>query len=426
LDVIELSSKFNTAVVLIYFLNLKLSLMLGSKTLEVAIGIIFVFILVSIICSAIRESIEARLKTRAAYLEHGIRQLLQDNNGSGLVKSFYEHPLIYSLFSGTYIPGSNAAEPAILADGRKLPSYIPSRNFALALMDIAARGPGTDEVSSDPQSPMISLDTVRMNVMNLNSPFVQRALLIAIDSAQGDLNKAQKNIEAWYDSSMDRVSGWYKRSTYWVLFWIGLITAGALNINTITIADFLYRNEDARKALVAKAEAGVKDSSVLHLNYYEARAALDSLHLPIGWTAGWGSPRTPANSAYVPGVWNGFFAPILGLLITALAATMGAPFWFDLLNKVMVIRSTVKPHEKSQEEASEDRQLPNPSVVAPAPNRLAQNVPSMQPEPPVAQAGPSTSVPNLRDSDSEIDGCDVEINDITTDEQLPAAEGGVA
>jgi hypothetical protein len=46
---------------------------------------------------------------------------------------------------------------------------------------------------------------------------------------------------------------------------------------------------------------------------------------------------------------------LLGWLITALAVMLGAPFWFDVLNKFMVIRSTVKPREKSQEEGSEDR-----------------------------------------------------------------------
>jgi hypothetical protein len=46
----------------------------------------------------------------------------------------------------------------------------------------------------------------------------------------------------------------------------------------------------------------------------------------------------------------------LGWLVTALAIMLGAPFWFDVLNKFVVVRSTVKPHEKSPEEASEDRQ----------------------------------------------------------------------
>ncbi len=224
--------------------------MFGSEILEVAIGIIFIYFLVSIICSAIREGIEALLKTRAAYLEYGIRELLHDKTPEGLAKSFYNHPLIYSLYSGEYNPDRSAKRPSILANGANLPSYIPARNFALALMDIAARGPDTGAVSSDPSAPVISLDAVRINVLNIKNQAVQRVLLTAVDSAQGDLNKAQANIEAWYDSAMDRVSGWYKRSTQWTIFFIGLVLAVGLNVNTIMIADFLYRDDVARSAIV--------------------------------------------------------------------------------------------------------------------------------------------------------------------------------
>src|SRR6266540_6939389 len=83
--------------------------MLGSQILEVAIGIIFVYLLVSIICTAVREGIETWLKSRAAYLEHGIRELLHDKDAAGLVKSFYHHPLVYSLYSGGYTPGSSSS-----------------------------------------------------------------------------------------------------------------------------------------------------------------------------------------------------------------------------------------------------------------------------------------------------------------------------
>ena len=76
--------------------------MFGSLILEVAMGVIFIFLLVSVICSAIREGIEAILKTRAAYLENGIRKLLHDDSATGLSKSFYGHPLIQGLFPGSY------------------------------------------------------------------------------------------------------------------------------------------------------------------------------------------------------------------------------------------------------------------------------------------------------------------------------------
>src|SRR5262245_31760206 len=163
--------------------------MFGSKILDVAIGIIFLYIMISIICSAIREGIEAWLKTRAAYLEHGIRELLNDREAKGLVMYFFNHPLIDGLFSGEYKPGGSARRPGMFASGGNLPSYIPAKNFALALMDMAARGPDTEAVCNAQSAPAVSLDTIRSNISRLQNSKVQRVLLTAIDSAQGDLDR---------------------------------------------------------------------------------------------------------------------------------------------------------------------------------------------------------------------------------------------
>ncbi len=401
--------------------------MLGSEILEVTIGVLFIFTLVSIICTAIREGIEGWLKSRAVYLEFGIRELLHDKTAEGLAKSLYNHPLIHNLFLGEYTPGTSVGRPSCLARGAGLPSYIPSRNFALALMDIAARGSETDAASSDPSTPVISLDTIRTNIWNLNNQPVQRVMLTAIDSAQGDLAKAQALIEAWFDSSMDRISGWYKRSTQIILFWIGLVVAVGLNINTITVADYLYRNDSARTAIVTRAESAEGDSA-RPTGSDEAMKELNSLTLPIGWSNGWGAPRRgdERKGQETSSFWNNGIAPVLGWLLTALAATMGAPFWFDVLNKVMVIRSTVKPHEKSPEEASEDRQLaPRQKPEGPGDDseRTAGDAGRVQPGP-VAPAL-SDEVPASTDAEDEIDGCDVRVTQATSDENLPAAEGGV-
>jgi hypothetical protein len=342
--------------------------MFGSDILEVAIGTIFIYVVVSMLCSAIREGIESWLKTRAAYLEWGIRELLHDTEATGIARSIYNHPLVYGLFSGEYTPkqsttGSSSAPVPMLAKGDNLPSYIPARNFALALMDIAARCPEAAATSSNASGPVISLENIRANAAKIQNEAVERVLLAAIDSAQGDINKAQQNLEYWYNSGMDRVSGWYKRTTQWIIFVTGLVVAIALNVNTITVTDYLYRNGTARAAVVARAQNATTDPSFLMRNYEEVNKQLDSISLPIGWTAGWGAPRR-GNEPGATGIWNNGIAPILGWLFTALAATMGAPFWFDILNKFIVIRSTVKPREKSPEEASEDRQASGGSSQA--------------------------------------------------------------
>lgn len=151
---------------------------------------------------------------------------------------------------------------------------------------------------------------------------------------------------------MDRVSGWYKRSSQWIIFVLALAGAGGMNVDTIAIANFLYHNDTARMAIVVKAQDAPGLTSAQ--KFRDARAALEGLDLPIGWPAGFAC-RGAGSSWDCVG--RGALI-VAGWLLTAIAATLGAPFWFDTLNKIMVIRSTVKPYEKSRPEASEDRQKP--------------------------------------------------------------------
>jgi hypothetical protein len=101
---------------------------------------------------------------------------------------------------------------------------------------------------------------------------------------------------------------------------------------------------------------------------------------------------------------------------------MGAPFWFDVLNKVMVIRSTVKPHEKSPEEASEDRQGPSKGTAD------AENTAAVSPG--VSPSAPPTRMANVApdtDGERDVDACDVDATTTTTpDDKLPPGQGGVA
>jgi hypothetical protein len=377
--------------------------MLGSEILDVAVGVIFVFLLVSLIASAIREGLEGWLKTRASHLEAGIRELLQEEkDGKGLTAQLFNHPLIYSLYSGDYSPRRKGR--LYLIGGGNLPTYIPSRNFALALMDMAAHGPanGANDVSTP-----ISLESLRASVKNIPSVRVQRVLLNAIDTAQGDLQKAQANIEAWYDSAMDRVSGWYKRSTQWILFGIGLSIAALMNVNAIGISNYLYNNKTARETMVAHAQSAASDPQYLNKKYSEIKDELQSTPLPIGWT--------DQQKKQFGDRWYIFLG---GWLSTALAASLGAPFWFDMLNRIMVIRSTVKPHQKSPEEASEDRQEKAKNPAPPPANGGGQ--------PSGAQMFASPPAPLKTADHDQLDGCDVKVLNVTRDEDLPTAEGGIA
>jgi hypothetical protein len=200
-------------------------------------------------------------------------------------------------------------------------------------------------------------------------------VLIATDHAGDDLSKASKNLQDWFDSSMDRVSGWYKRNTYYWLLAIGFVMAAALNINALRVGEGLWRDKTLRESLTKRAEAAAQnpdyqrslvDSAGRAKDLQNTMADLRTLNLPIGWTDTAKREATARLSTASGAAWF-IVVALLGWMLTALAISLGAPFWFDLLGKVIVLRSTVKPHEKSPEEGSKDRQPDSDKVSAASP-----------------------------------------------------------
>jgi hypothetical protein len=379
--------------------------MFGSAILEVAIGLAVIYLLLSLICSAAQESLEAWLKKRASNLEKGLRELLHDPDGTGLVSKLYNHPLIYGLFQGSYDPTRTRSKSLTT----NLPTYIPSANFATALMDIIVRGSVSPTVAQNaPQPPgELSFDTLRAAVTNSPSltPAIQRVMHLMLDSANGDLAKAQANLETWFNSGMDRVAGWYKRRTQWILFAIGLFVTVAMNVDTLKVAGELYRTDILRAGVVAQAGAITETSSEGAQN---ALNKLEELRLPIGWYIQKTAADPPAVLCRSGEIADHF----PGWLITALAISLGAPFWFDLLNKLIVIRSTIKPREKNTGEPAKDQQ------------GAAQQASTQPP------TGPGVSVAalgkDLFPDENGVDACDIDVEDVTLDEELPVSEGGVA
>jgi len=436
--------------------------MFGSQIIDVAIGMIFVYLLFSLLCSAANEIIEMALKKRAKHLEDGLIELLHDKR---LVEKVYNHPLVNGLFDGAYKAGS-----------RKLPSYIPATNFALALMDLVpslsaksgaaatvspksgALNATASPTSVPPPSPTVinvssasgtvtysptlpqpppsnPLDDLRTGIQSLPLPFkeVRDALTALVDAAGNDAAKARQNIEDWYNATMDRVSGWYKRRAQVFILIIGFVAAVALNVDSITILKALSTDKALRDSVAAAAETYAKAnaaasptpaksatetgtnvpeptvSSASRANttpspakpsaaaspsplsaspspsaiatastspskataaakasptpacdtpeckYEKSLADIKSLSLPIGWLDSTDDlhRKWPGNHwRALGGWWWQICWHWLGWLITALALSLGAPFWFDMLNKFIVVRSTVKPKEKSQDEPS--------------------------------------------------------------------------
>ena len=355
--------------------------MFGSEVLDVAIGLALVFLMLSFMASAVREAIESVMKTRAVYLERAIRELVEDPDGTGMAKAFYEHPLIYSLYQGSIEPKKARRL------GGALPAYIPAKNFAYTIIDLAIRGPVVQAYAAAHTAPELTVDALRANVGRLRNPRLVRAVLTAIDHGQNDMSKVVENLQSWFDSSMDRVSGWYKRTTHYWLFVIGFGLAVILNVDTVRITDRLWRDKTLRQTIATRADAVARDTlyqrqlvsspSFRDTDLTRTWKDLGALNVPVGWTdSSWAASKARFSSD-VPSFFGFWLLAILGYLPAAFAVTLGAPFWFDALNRIMVIRSTVKPREKSPEEASEDRQKPATNAPQKMPTRSVHGVASL-------------------------------------------------
>lgn len=320
--------------------------MFGSEVLDVAIGLVFIYLVLSLVCSAACELIESFLKRRAMFLERGLQELLNDKTDSGLVSRIYNHPLVNSLFHGNYQPGRKA----------NLPSYIPPAMFSLALMDIIglcgsnanAAGP---VALSLPATANLTPESIRGTILaNASfSPRVAQALLALADSAGYDLTKMRLNIETWYNSSMDRVSGWFKRRSHMVVLMLGFLIALAINADTISITNSLATDKALRASLTSAAtEASKTPPSENSNSFQDDIQQIRSAGLPLGWT------RASTDLRRMPETLPGWLMKLLGIVLTTLAISLGGPFWFDTLNRFMVVRSTVKPSEKSPDEPAKN------------------------------------------------------------------------
>ena len=140
----------------------------------------------------------------------------------------------------------------------------------------------------------------------------------------------------------------------------GTATVGVLRV--LMSADSAQITSDLGKARKAVADTRARAQEVDAL-----LDQLDQLDLPVGWLpAGSGDPVAakqqrifpplPASSSGFGGwakqwlaiLWFHFF----GWAMTAAAASLGAPFWFDLLKKVISIRSNGQPPAETEKKAA--------------------------------------------------------------------------
>jgi hypothetical protein len=292
--------------------------MLINGVLNLAIGIALTFGVVSLVTSAITEGIASVLALRSKILLSGIKQLLNDPQASGLALAVYQHAAVNPLGSGVAptapanwrnTEGSYQAVSGLLG---KMPSYIDPKGFASALIDVI----------QNRQQPQGFIPDVEAAINKISDVQVRAALQGFYERAGKDADKLHASLATWFDSSMARLSGDYKRKSQW----IGLLVAATLvitmDVDAISIARHIY--VDPALVLHAGVRADISPEEA-----FKAWAAT----FPFGW-------NDFAASASGDHTMTALLQAVPGWILTILATLFGAPFWFDTLQRFVQIRGT--------------------------------------------------------------------------------------
>lgn len=341
--------------------------------LEVAIGLVMTWLILSVANMHIQDWLSKVFNWRAQFLENTLRDMLKNDS---LVNMFYQSPAIRDLCR--------------VKNGKiQKPAYVTASRFSAALMDIvmnAGQPAGETAMATGP-----SLAKLRSNIQQLKSenPSLGRTLdhiFPNLDQDEVSLDEKialyRTNSETWFNGVMDQLSSWYKEhASRWALI-IGMVLAVLFNIDTVQMADQLWREPTVRQAIVATAQnnqASQTSPGVESLT--QVPSVVNSLAIPVGWTTvpaanqnmcNW--PPQPENH---PAIWSGsacrelinlpavgdiwgWVTKIFGILLSGLAASAGAPFWFDILRKLLNLRNPA-----SADTSTAPTPVPTPTPTGP-------------------------------------------------------------
>lgn len=300
--------------------------------LDLVIGLIFIYFLIGLFCSTIQELISNMGDFRAKGLEGWLKDTFKDDD---LGKRLLQHKLIDGL----------------TAKGKRT-SYIPSDVFAHSLLDLINKS----------DTGVYTTESLSKTVLTSNLPEgLKRKITQSISEANGEIHKVRMDLETWFNQSMERISGTYKKFAQKMLLVISLLVTAFLNVDSIAIIQYLHTHPEKASVLADQVSSMVKEAEVqspkadsvstgkkINANIEELRKLkleLGKTQIPLGWE---GQKEDLSG-------WD-IVSKIIGLLMTAMAGVVGAPFWFDMLNKLVNLRSTGKRLSTTSTEAEKKKE----------------------------------------------------------------------
>lgn len=318
---------------------------------EVAIGLAFLYLLLSLLCTTINEIIATVMDVRAKHLEKSIATLIDNEE---LRKLFYSDSVFASAKSAVTAIGSKYRHPA----------YVDAGTFATSVLTSVLKQTAANPAAVLDEAPTI--DEIRKAINDLPESRIKTVLQSQLAGGVRTVEELRSNVADWFDASMARLSGVYKRHLSRISLVVGFCVAAFFNADSISVGRQLGENSalrqmvvDNAEALLPKLEASLATPcstdpqkiaerlSCQTANLKEETSRL--LPLPLGWSSE--VDKVGLLTSLGPQVWAGagwLALKLAGLLATALALSLGAPFWFDVLQSFMKFRNTgPKPLENA-------------------------------------------------------------------------------
>ena len=272
--------------------------MLDHPIIDVSLGLILFYIILSLVASAVQEWIASLLALRSKNLRAGVQNLI----GADYAKKVYAHPLIKNL-----------------SKANKLPSYIAPETLSAVLLEVIAKESNNKSYAAH------TANEARTMVEKISDEHPLKEILTTLlDAGEDAVNALKEKLASWFDEGMSRVAGWYKRKAKLIIFSIAASITLLTDASSIHMAEELWRNDALRTQIAAQAQIAAQVGETARIE----AGSLESLEaFPIGWR---GLPDSVV-------AWT---MAVLGWLITIAAISLGAPFWFDLLGKVANLRGS--------------------------------------------------------------------------------------
>lgn len=271
--------------------------MLGSQALDTAVGLVLLLFVLATAASSLLELVNRIGRKRAKNLEAALGHLLGGSGGRGAAATA----------AVAALQRTSVYAAATTASGGRAPAYLSAKSFADATLELASTvGRSTDETLP---------------------PELRERLDLLLQESGDDTLELRAGLERWFDEAMGRLSDTYRKQATFMLGLIGLMLSVVVNASLPDVVGRLWNASVTRAAVVAAAQNAAQGKGVETLTEV-ARTTdrLAELSIPLGWAGG------------VPGGAGWWLGHLFGWALTAVLVMVGAPFWFELLGRLITFR----------------------------------------------------------------------------------------